>query len=80
MLGRRSDVRALAETDLSGMGGRGSQLPPTKESTLTERWLLIGINLMPAVEGGRSSMGRYSSSMMQLDKWTELKPIKTTQS
>ena len=47
------------------MDGNGSE--PMNESTLMDLWVLMGISLIPNVEGGRSS-----SSMMQLESLTEL--------
>ena len=63
----------VVANDLSAIGGKGPTTPtPMNESTLMDRCDLIGMSLIPAVDGDRSSIGKYSSSMMQLDNWTEL--------
>ena len=67
-VGSLNDVRGDVRGDVkvfSIMDGNGSE--PMNESTLMDLWVLMGISLIPWVEGGRSS-----SSMMQLESLTEL--------
>ncbi len=70
ILGNRSEAKGevSGEVILSAIEGKGSD--PMKESTLTDLCgTLMGTNLIPPrLEGGRSSMCKYSSSMIQFVK------------